>query len=189
LCSSRSFSPNRLLRSPRLTIASILGTTKSPRHVIALGVGILLVLTATIIVSVAVTSPSCSFRQRYLCTDVFKPAPRKLLSLGEIEFHRLGDGNLALVRISPTKAREIADHLYGRGQSNVVFESLGGYIDKNQIIPDWVGTRSYIPKVVPSYIVRIHENYVVTVDPSHNHYWNVIVNAVSGKIEASISYD
>jgi hypothetical protein len=148
-----------------------------------------MVLTATIVLSVEVTSPTCSFRQQYLCANVFKPAPRKLLTLGEIEFHRLGDANLALVRISPSKARVIADHLYGRGQSRIVFESLGGYIDTNQIIPDWVGTRSYVPKAIPSYIVRIHETFVVTVGPSNNHYWNVIVNAVSGKIEGAISYD
>jgi hypothetical protein len=30
---------------------------------------------------------------------------------------------------------------------------------------------------------------VVTVDPSNNHYWNVIVNAVSGKIESAFTYD
>jgi hypothetical protein len=109
--------------------------------------------------------------------------------LGEIEFHRLGDANLSLVRISPARARVIADHLYGRGHSRVVYESLGGYIDKNRIVPDWVGTRSWVPKAIPSYIVRIHENFVVTVDPSNNHYWNVIVNAVSGKIESAFTYD
>lgn len=175
--------------SQHLPIASILGDTKSRRHVLALGIGTLLVLTATIIVSVEVTSTSCSLRQQYLCANVFKPAPKKLLVLGEIEFHRLGDANLSLVRITPARARVIADHLYGRGQSRVVYESLGGYIDKNRIIADWVGTRSWVPKAIPSYIVRIHETFVVTVDPSNNHYWNVIVNAVSGKIESAFTYD
>jgi hypothetical protein len=145
-----------------------------------------LVITA----GVALTSPSCEIRQRSLCANTFEPAPHGLLAQGQIEFNRLGTAKLSLVRITPTRARDIADHTYGRGHgSRVVLESLGGYIDKDQIVPDWVGTKSWVPKAVPAYLVRIHEAYVVTVDPSHNHYWNVIVNAVSGKIISAISYD
>jgi hypothetical protein len=140
--------------------------------------------------AVVATSPSCSLRQQFLCANNFKPAPRALLAQGQIEFKRLGVAKLSLVRITPAKARQIASSEYARGHgSMIVFESLGGYIDKNQIVHDWVGTKSWVPKALPSYMVRIYEPYVVTVDPSHNHYWNVIVNAVSGKIVSAISYD
>lgn len=71
----------------------------------------------------------------------------------------------------------------------MVFESLGGYIDKNQIIPDWVGTTSWVPEAIPTYFVRFHTDQVLTVDPSTNHFWNVIVNATNGHIISAFSYD
>jgi hypothetical protein len=95
-----------------------------------------------------------------------------------------------LVRITPADARRIADAQYGHDHgSRNVFESLGGYIDKNQIIQDWVGKKSWVPKPIPSYVVRIYGDHLVTAEPSSNHFWNVIVGAVSGKIIAAFTYD
>lgn len=70
-----------------------------------------------------------------------------------------------------------------------MYESLGGYVDQNQIIPNWVGTISLIPKAVPSYLVRFYEPSFLTVDPSTNHYMNVVVNAINGKVVVSFTYD
>jgi hypothetical protein len=141
-------------------------------------------------VAVTQTPQSCTERQRYLCANLFAPLSKTLLTDGEIEFNRLGTSKLSLVRISPTRAVRIAESQYGRGPgTRMVFESLGGYIDKNQIIPDWVGTRSMVPKAVPTYLVRFHDDRVVTVEPSRNHYWNVIVNATNGEIIAAFTYD
>jgi hypothetical protein len=117
-------------------------------------------------------------------------APSKDLIVNlEMRFTRLSDSQLAKVRISPERAVRIASAPYGRIRSRVVFESLGGYVDDNQIVPDWVGTTSWVPKPLPSYLVRIYLAQVVTVDPSHNHYWNVTVNATNGKLVSSTSYD
>jgi hypothetical protein len=155
-----------------------------------LGLGILLILTTTIIVAVTETSNACSQRHQFLCTDLFKAPNRTLLSNGEMEFTRLGASKLSMVRISPTDAIRIAESQYGgEGRLRIVFESLGGFVDKNQIIPDWAGTTSWVPKAIPTYVVRIRDDHMVTVEPSTNHYWNVIVSAVSGKLIASFTYD
>ncbi len=125
-----------------------------------------------------------------LYRDAFKPAPKGLLVNGEMMFTRLHDSQLSRVHVTPSDAARIAETQYSFGHgSRVVFESLGGFVDKSQIIPDWVGTRSWIPKAVPSYIVRIYNVHVETVDPSTNHFWNVIVNAASGKIVVAFTYD
>jgi hypothetical protein len=123
--------------------------------------------------------------------DEYKPVPRGLLTDGEILFTHLRASQLTSVRETPTDAVRIADASYGAGGvSRVVLVSLGGYVDKNQIVHDWIGTTSLVPKATPSYVVRIFEpNALHTLDPSKNHYWNVIVNARSGRIIAAITYD
>lgn len=142
------------------------------------------------ITAVMETPNSCVERQQYLCNDLFKPLPKVLLTDGEIEFTRLGTSKLSSVRISPFTAVRIAESQYGEGPgSRTVFESLGGYVDKSQIIPDWVGTTSWVPKAIPTYIVRFREDHVVTLNPSTNHYWNVIVNATNGEFISAFSYD
>ncbi len=149
-----------------------------------------MVLTATIVWSVNEIADSCSLRQTYLCVNLFKPLPKTLLTDDEIEFGRLDTSQLSLVRITPAQAARVAQSQYGGGGgSRIVFESLGGYIDKTQIVPDWVGTRSWVPKAIPSYLVRIYDDHIFTVDPSRNHYWNVLVNAVSGKNISAATYD
>ena len=125
---------------------------------------------------------------------VFKPAPKKLLVDGEIEFSALSESNLSKVRITPERARSIAYAPYSRDRSSrVVFESLGGYIDKNQIVHDWVGSRSWVPQAVPVYIVRIAGLEISSAGPRpfapKHHFENVIVNAASGKIIVEITYD
>ena len=113
-----------------------------------------------------------------------------MLTNGEILFTRLRASQLFAVRTTPSVAVGIAEASYGGGHgTRIVLVSLGAYVDKNQIIYDWIGTQSLIPKAVPSYVVRVFEPYVVTVDPSTNHYWNVIVNATNSRLISAFSYD
>jgi hypothetical protein len=150
-------------------------------------VGALLVLTSAAAVESAEKSTSAV--EHY--GDDYKPLPEKMLFQGEILFTRLPASRLVAVRTTPSDAVRIAEAgiapaVHG---SRVVLVSLGGYVDKNQIVHDWIGTKSLIPRAVPSYLVRIFEPYVVTPDPSTNHYWNVVVNARTGKIISAFSYD
>jgi hypothetical protein len=147
----------------------------------------LLALTSTAAIESA--SKSTSAFDHY--GEDYKPLPRRLLFQGEILFTRLPASRLAAVRTTPSGAVHIAEAgiaapVHG---SRVVLVSLGGYVDKNQIIHDWIGTKSLIPRAVPSYLVRVFEPYVVGLGPSTNHYWNVVVNAQTGKIISAFTYD
>jgi hypothetical protein len=135
----------------------------------------------------AVSTPSAI--ERY--GNDFKPLPKEMLFQGEILFARLPAFRLATVRTTPCEAIEIAESGVApavRG-TRVVLVSLGGYVDKNQIVHDWIGTKTLVPRAVPSYLVRIYEPYVVTLGPSTNHYWNVVVNAQTGKVISAFTYD
>ena len=73
----------------------------------------------------------------------------------------------------------------------MVFESLGGYVDANQIVHDWVGTRSWIPPVRPAYFVRLAGVNIPSLGPriGANHHVDVIVNAVTGRIICAVSFN
>jgi hypothetical protein len=122
--------------------------------------------------------------------DAYRAPSKSLLDNLEIRFAPLRDAQLATVRIAPTRAADIASAQYGHGSpTRVVFDSLGGYIDTTRILPDWVDTKSWVPKALPAYVVRIYDAHMATVDPSSNHYWNVIVNARDGKIIGATTFD
>jgi hypothetical protein len=97
---------------------------------------------------------------------------------------------VATVRTAQSVAVRIAEASYGGSGSRVVLVSIGGYVDTNDIVHDWIGTKSHVPKAIPSYIVRIFEPYPVALGPSkNNHYWNVIVSALNGRIIGAFTYD
>lgn len=124
--------------------------------------------------------------------NAFKVPAKSLLVNCEIRFSRLSDSQLSEVRITPGEAAHVASSQYGQGRrSRVVFESLGGYVDDNEIVPDWVGTKSWIPKALPAYLVRIGGDDIDSLGPTKvvNHFWNVIVNAATGKIVSATTYD
>jgi len=122
--------------------------------------------------------------------DDFKPLSKSMLTNGEMLFTQLRMSQVATVRTTPLNAVHVAEASYGAGRgSKVVLVSLGGYIDKNRIVHDWIGTKSLVPKATPSYIVRIFEPQVETVGPSKNHYWNVIVNARNRRIISTFTYN
>ncbi len=148
---------------------------------------VVLALVVVTVIAVTVsrpTTPSSRF------TADYRPLPPGVLAGGDIMFTRLAASRLSAVRVTPADAVRIATSEFGGGHgSRVVLVSLGGYVDKSQIVRDWVGTRSFIPTPVPSYVVRIREPFVVTVEPSKNHFWNVIVSATSGHVISAFSYD
>jgi hypothetical protein len=120
----------------------------------------------------------------------YTPLSRSMLAGGEIRFTRLRASEIAVVRTTPTEAADIAKTSFGDGSdTRVVLISLGGYVDANDIIHDWSGTHTFIPRAVPSYLVRLYEPHLVTLDPSDDRYWNVVIDAKDGKIIMAFSYD
>ena len=166
---------------PRLS-----GTT--PRRIYSL-IPIAVLIASTTVVAVLSASSSSSGDLR----SAYRPLPRAILVNGQLTFSRLDDSQLARVRISPEEAVRIVKDDNGTKEPwRVVFESLGGYVNDLQIIHDWVGTTSFVPKPVPTYIVRITGVPIYSLGPGPdavNHYWNVILNAVTGRVIESFSYD
>lgn len=124
--------------------------------------------------------------------NAYVPAPKQLLVDAEIRFSQLPNSRLRHVRVMPTAAKRIAvTSVRGEGHPRVTFESLGGYIDANEIIPDWVGTKSWIPKATPAYLVRMTGLRVPTLGPTDGfvHKETVIIDAVTGVIEGTTAYD
>jgi hypothetical protein len=151
-------------------------------------------VTATVVVVNAGRVNSDSFQIPAVLRTAYKAPSKSLLTNCEIRFSRLSDAQLSKVRFTPVSAAHIASSQYGNGRrSRVVFESLGGYVDTNQIIPDWVGTKSWVPKALPAYLVRIGGDDIDSLGPRptevENHFWNVIVNATTGKIVGATTYD
>ena len=148
-----------------------------------------------LVVSTAVTavlSASSSTVSFGAYRNAYQPLPHGMIVNGQLMFGRLDDSQLTRVRISPGEAARIVRDDYGTKEPwRVVFESLGGYVNDQQIIHDWVGTESLIPKPMPAYIVRITGVPISSLGlgGAINHYWNVIVNAMTGRVIGSFSYD
>jgi hypothetical protein len=126
--------------------------------------------------------------------DAYKAPPKRWLVDGEILFTRLDESQLSKVRITPAIAAHVATATFGDGpRSHVVFESLGGYVDANDIVHDWVGTTSWVPRALPAYLVRIGGEDIPSLGPrsvhEYNHFMNVIVNAASGNVVSAFSFN
>ncbi len=172
-------------RGPRLST-----TNKLPlsRRIIA---GTSLIVTATIVVLVTVFAVSNSANVSARLRNAYVSPPKQLLVDAEIRFTRLPDSRLTQVRITPNVAARIAmKPMRGVGHRRVAFESLGGYVDETRIIADWVGTKSWVPKAIPAYLVRITGTNVETLGPTAGfcHSEVVIVDAISGKLEGTTIY-
>jgi hypothetical protein len=126
------------------------------------------------------TSPSKS-------SDVgYRPLRKSWLVDDGIRFTRLDSAQMSRVRITPADAARVVTAEYGLGhRSRVTFESLGGFVDTSEIIQDWVGTTSWIPKAVPAYFVIIKGvNRFPTVGPTQERlkYCDVIITASNATV-------
>jgi hypothetical protein len=170
--------------------------TKKRRFALSVACAAAIAMTATVVVfNVGRVNPPPTQVPVEL-RDAFKVPAKSLLVNCEIRFSRLSDSQLSKVRITPDEAAHVTLSQYGQGRrSRVVFESLGGYVDDNAIVPDWVGTKSWIPRALPAYLVRIGGDHIDSLGPTPgslrvaNHFWNVIVNAATGKIVSATTYD
>ena len=118
--------------------------------------------------------------------------PRTWLVDCEMRFSRLDDTQLSSVTIGPRSAARTALTHFGSGRhARAVFESLGGYVNTNRIVHDWVGTTSWIPPVLPAYFVRISGVDVPSLGSrgGTTHHWNVIVNARTDRVVSATSFD
>lgn len=143
------------------------------------------------LVTFTLTRPSSVPNSTY--ADAFTPVPKSLLVNGQMIFNWLNATQLSRVRVTPSAARQIVETEAGANpRSPVVYESLGGYINKEYIIHDWVGTSTYIPPAQPAYLIRVSGQDIGSTGPGtihFNHYLNVIVNAEDGKVITGFSFN
>jgi hypothetical protein len=68
--------------------------------------------------------------------------------------------------------------------------SLGRFINDQEIITDWIGTKSFIPKAIPAYVVTISGLHIESLGPGGavNHEYDVVVNASNGDVIKEFSY-
>jgi hypothetical protein len=70
--------------------------------------------------------------------------------------------------------------------------SLGGYVNKLDIVHDWIGTKSKWPKRVATYMVTVRGLIIPSDGPSQqiavNHEEIFNLNATTGKVKSSFSY-
>jgi len=70
--------------------------------------------------------------------------------------------------------------------------SLGGYVNKLDVVRDWSGTKPKWPKRVAMYMITIRGLDLASYGPRHvsvaNHEEIFTLNATTGKIVSSFSY-
>jgi hypothetical protein len=162
-----------------------------PRATLTLATVIALATGAAVVYAVMNTSTTIS-AQDGPRRGAYREVPTSWLVQGEMRFTRLSDPQAARVKVSASTAEHVAEAGYARNAgTRVVFESLGGFVDANQIVRDWVGTRSWIPPVRPAYFVRLAGVKIPTMGPQSgvSHHVDVIVSAITGREICAVSFD
>lgn len=122
----------------------------------------------------------------------FRAVPRRWLVRDEMRFTPLSPAEMSRVTVTATTAVHVAEAGFALNKGvHVVFESLGGYVDSNQIVHDWVGTHSWIPPVTLAYFVRLAGVDIPALGRQlgADHHADVIVNAVSGREICATSFN
>jgi len=130
---------------------------------------------------------------RGLSIKSFIPLPKRALAGGSISFTPLSSAALHATLLSPQMALNDLKNQFTMPTGSWVYSvSLGGYVNKLDIVHDWIGRKSKSPKRVAMYMVTVRGLMIPSSGPSHgsavNHEEIFIVNATTGKVRSSFSY-
>jgi len=130
---------------------------------------------------------------RGLSIKTFIPLPKKALTNGSISFTPLSSAALHAILLSPQMALNGLKKQFTMPTSSWVYSiSLGGYVNKLDIVRDWIGAKSKWPKRVAMYMITVRGLMIPSDGPSQvsalNHEEIFIVNATTGKVKNSFSY-
>ena len=130
---------------------------------------------------------------RGLSVKTFIPLPKRALTNGSISFTPLSSAALHAILLSPQMALNDLKNQFTMPTGSWVYSvSLGGYVNKLDIVHDWIGTKSKWPNRVATYMVTIRGLIIPSDGPSQvsavNHEEIFIVNATNGKVKSSFSY-
>lgn len=128
-----------------------------------------------------------------LSVKSFIPLPARALVDGSISFTPLSPIAARAISMSPQIALSDLKSQFTMPKGSWVYSvSLGGYVNKLDIVHDWSGTKSKWPKRVAIYMITVHGLNLSPDGPSKisavNHEEIFIVNATTGKLESSFTY-
>ena len=130
---------------------------------------------------------------RGLSVKTFIPLPKRALTDGSISFTPLSNAALHAILLSPQMALNDLKNQFTMPTGSWVYSvSLGGYVNKLDIVHDWIGTKSKWPKRVATYMVTVRGLIIPSDGPSQqiavNHEEIFNLNATTGKVKSSFSY-
>jgi len=128
-----------------------------------------------------------------LSVKTFIPLPKRALVGGSISFTPLSSVALHAILLSPHMALNDLKNQFTMPTGSWVYSvSLGGYVNKLDIVHDWIGTKFKWPRRVATYMVTVRGLAIASSGPNQvsvvNHEEIFIVNATTGKLKSSFSY-
>ena len=158
-------------------------------------IGAVTVSTLIVLVGGGEATSTGSSPMQYALVSAYAPLPTGLTVGGDFSFGPLRNSQLAAVRVTAPRAIQIATRAAGvrsgpTSSGSTVTVSLGRFINDQEIITDWVGTKSFIPKAIPAYVVKISGLHIESLGPGGavNHEYDVVVNASNGDVIETFSY-
>jgi hypothetical protein len=146
---------------------------------------------ATSLLISSATGATSTPQTRGLDIAMFIPLPKTALVDGQIIFRPLTSAAKAAVRLTPRQAvNDLKSQFEMSSGSWVQSVSLGGYVNKMDIVHDWMGTKSKVPKPIPVYMVTVRGLHIASLGPGGGvHHEEVFtLNAVTGRAISSFSY-
>jgi hypothetical protein len=146
-------------------------------------------IASTLIVLLQGAGASAGLTQlQYSGAVAYTPLPKGVLTNADLAFTPLSNTQLSKVRVSTSQAVSDAEkESPSTKYSSVTLTSLGGATDLSTIVPDWSGSKSWIPAPVPSYVVAI--DGVFESLGGFAHKMIAVVNAENGRVSETILYN
>lgn len=173
------------LTSPRLLEVT--------RNWTVLVVAIATVLASTLIVVAQgpEVQASTAMQSQGLMNAAYAPLRKAARNELDIRFVPLRNSQLTTVRVTEPEAVSMAEvGLDPMPSGSNVLVSLEGLSDNEEIVHDWIGTKSWIPKATPAYVITMSGLHVESLGPggAFNPEEIVVVNANSGDVVETVSY-
>jgi len=159
--------------------------------VFIVAIGTLLASTLIVVAQGPEVQASVALQSQGLMNAFFTPLSKAARNELDIRFVPLRNSQFAPIRVTEPEAVSTAEvGLNPMPSGSNVLVSLGDLTDKEEIVHDWIGTKSWIPKAIPAYVITMSGLNIESLGPGGavNHEEIVVVNANSGDVVETVSY-
>lgn len=159
--------------------------------VIIVAIGTVLASTFIVVAQGPEVRASVALQSLGLMNASFTPLRKAARNELDIRFVPLRNSQFATIQVTEPEAISTAEvGLNPMPSGSNVLVSLGGLTDKEEIVHDWIGTKSWIPKAIPAYVITMSGLHIESLGPGGavNHEEIVVVNADSGDVVETVSY-